>query len=70
MALALGNTRVANVVLLGALSVLLEGNPLAGPLLSEEIWLKAVAARVPSKYAAVNQQAFLAGRQAAQASLP
>ena len=67
-AVALGNPRVANVVLLGALSVLLESNPLAGPALTEEIWLKAVAARVPAKYTAVNQQAFLAGRQIAWAA--
>ena len=68
MALALGNTRVANVVLLGALSFFLEDNPLVGSALTQELWLQAVAARVPSKYAAVNQQAFLAGWQAAQAS--
>jgi indolepyruvate ferredoxin oxidoreductase beta subunit len=64
IAASLGNLRVGNVVLLGALSALLEDESLAGPALTQEIWLKAVSERVPSKYVEVNQLAFLSGRQA------
>jgi len=52
----LGNARAANVVLLGALSTLLDV-----PL---ETWLEVIAARVPPKYVDLNRQAFLKGRQA------
>jgi indolepyruvate ferredoxin oxidoreductase beta subunit len=64
MAATLGNNRVANVVLLGALSALLEDESMAGSALNQEIWLKAIGERVPSKYIEVNQRAFLSGRQA------
>jgi indolepyruvate ferredoxin oxidoreductase beta subunit len=63
MAASLGNLRVANVVLLGALSALLEDESLLGPKMAQEIWLKAIAERVPSRFIQVNQQAFEAGRQ-------
>jgi indolepyruvate ferredoxin oxidoreductase, beta subunit len=68
IAAGLGNIRAANVVLLGALSALLDqqafqtGRP--GPGLAPETWLKVILARVPSKYADLNRQAFLAGRGA------
>ena len=52
----LGNARAANVVLIGALSTLLD--------VPAEIWLQVIEARVPPKYVELNRQAFLAGRQA------
>jgi indolepyruvate ferredoxin oxidoreductase beta subunit len=51
----LGNPRVANSVLLGALSAALES--------PEEEWLAVIANRVPEKHVEVNRQAFQAGRQ-------
>lgn len=51
----LGNPRVANSVLLGALSSTLD--------VPEEDWLAVIASRVPQKHYEVNRQAFLAGRQ-------
>ncbi len=65
LAQALGNVKVANVVLIGALSALLEKEGLVGAGLGAEAWLKAIAERVPAKFAGLNRQAFLAGRQAA-----
>jgi indolepyruvate ferredoxin oxidoreductase, beta subunit len=64
IAQALGNPKVANVVLLGALSALMESGGLVGPELSTDIWLKVIAERVPAKYGELNRQAFLAGRKA------
>jgi len=52
----LGNAAVAGVILLGALSTLLEGEP--------EIWLEVIARTVPARFVEINKQAFLAGRQA------
>lgn len=62
----LGNLRVANVVLLGALSALLE----AGDLLSDlkvdaDTWLKVITERVPARHVELNRKAFQAGREAA-----
>jgi indolepyruvate ferredoxin oxidoreductase beta subunit len=54
MALSLGNSRVVNVVLLGALSCLLDVQP--------EVWEGVLAERVPSKHFEVNKSAFHAGR--------
>jgi indolepyruvate ferredoxin oxidoreductase beta subunit len=54
----LGNARVANVVLMGALSTFLD--------VPEETWLEVIEARVPPKYAELNRQAFLNGRQAVE----
>jgi indolepyruvate ferredoxin oxidoreductase beta subunit len=51
----LGNPRVANSVLLGALSAALD--------VPEEDWLAIIAGHVPQKHFEVNRQAFLAGRQ-------
>jgi indolepyruvate ferredoxin oxidoreductase beta subunit len=63
MASSLGNPRVANVILLGALSALMEKHKLVGEHLHRDIWLKAVAERVPAKYVELNQRAFLIGRE-------
>jgi indolepyruvate ferredoxin oxidoreductase beta subunit len=60
----LGNVKAANVVLLGALSALLEQSPQAGALLTPEIWLKVITARVPPKHVELNRNAFQAGREA------
>jgi indolepyruvate ferredoxin oxidoreductase beta subunit len=49
--------RVANVVLLGALSRLLD--------IPEDRWLSALADRVPARHRDVNLRAFSAGREAA-----
>jgi indolepyruvate ferredoxin oxidoreductase beta subunit len=60
----LGNIKAANVVLLGALSALLEQNHLAGATLTPDTWLKVITARVPPKHVELNRQAFHAGREA------
>jgi indolepyruvate ferredoxin oxidoreductase beta subunit len=52
----LGNAKTANVVVLGALSALMEIEP--------SLWLKVIEARVPSKYIELNHMAFEAGRKA------
>lgn len=52
----LGNPRVTNVVLLGALSRLLP--------MQEDEWHSALEARVPARYRDVNLRAFQAGREA------
>ncbi len=53
----LGNARVNNVVLLGALSHFAE--------VDVEHWLSALAERVPARTLEINRAAFLAGRAAA-----
>ena len=63
IATELGNGRAANVVLLGALSALIEHAGLA-PELTPEVWLKVIVERVPAKYVALNRKAFQAGREA------
>ncbi len=50
----LGNTRVANIVLLGALSRFLD--------VPADDWLHVILERVPAKYAEVNRRAFEGGR--------
>ena len=52
----LGNAKAANVVLLGALSKILEQE--------DEPWLKVIEARVPPKFVELNRKAFQAGRDA------
>jgi indolepyruvate ferredoxin oxidoreductase beta subunit len=54
---ALGNTKAANVVLLGALSALL-------PKVAPETWDEVLALRIPPKYLELNRKAFQAGRAA------
>jgi indolepyruvate ferredoxin oxidoreductase beta subunit len=53
-ALALGNFRAANVVLLGALAESLD--------LPDEAWESTLRARVPERFLDLNQRAFAAGR--------
>jgi len=60
----LGNVRVANVVLLGALSALLERELEAGETLTPDLWLQVITARVPPKHVELNKRAFQAGREA------
>lgn len=57
LATQLGNHRVANVVLLGALSTVLD--------IPAAVWRDALEERVPSRFLELNRQAFEAGRQAA-----
>jgi len=59
----LGNTRVVNVVLLGALSQLLEQKGVLDEGM-HEIWLKAIVDRVPAKQVELNTRAFAEGREA------
>jgi indolepyruvate ferredoxin oxidoreductase beta subunit len=61
---SLGNVKAANVVLLGALSALLEHSGQAGVGLSPETWLNVITARVPPKHVELNRKAFQAGREA------
>ncbi|HVN55053.1 MAG TPA: indolepyruvate oxidoreductase subunit beta [Anaerolineaceae bacterium] len=67
IARGLGNLKVANVVLLGALSALLEDQEQADPALTADVWLDVISARVPQKYLELNRQAFLLGRKACRA---
>lgn len=53
---SLGNARAANVVLLGALSALLD--------LDEHSWEEVLQMRIPPKYLDLNRKAFQAGRVA------
>ncbi|MBU0705414.1 MAG: indolepyruvate oxidoreductase subunit beta [Chloroflexi bacterium] len=52
----LGNPRLANTVLLGALSTRLDVPP--------ETWLSVIERRVPPKYVELNREAFREGRRA------
>jgi indolepyruvate ferredoxin oxidoreductase beta subunit len=52
-----GNIRAHNVVVLGALSSLIEQ-------VEEETWLEVIAEQVPEKYVEVNERAFQMGREA------
>jgi indolepyruvate ferredoxin oxidoreductase beta subunit len=54
---ALGNVRLTNTIVLGALSTHLD--------LAPELWLDVIERRVPPRYADLNRQAFEEGRQAA-----
>lgn len=53
-ALELGNSRTLNIVLLGALSKILESKP--------EMWKEVIHERLPPKLVALNQKAFDNGR--------
>jgi len=64
IAASLGNQKAANVVLLGALSALLERDGMVGSELTAETWLKVITGRVPPKHVQLNRQAFQAGREA------
>jgi len=54
IAQGLGNARVNNIVMLGALSTFM-GVP-------ENVWLDVIAGRVPERFVALNRDAFAAGR--------
>ncbi len=60
----LGNLKVSNVALLGALADLMESQGISGPELTAETWLEVISARVPKKTIELNKKAFLAGRDA------
>jgi len=53
----LGNSRVNNVVLLGAFSTSLGD-------ISPEVWLQSIEERVPKKFIELNKRAFQVGREA------
>ncbi len=55
LAEGLGNVRVNNVVLLGALSYFLSDVPV-------NAWVQALRERVPARFAELNERAFLLGR--------
>lgn len=55
LASELGQARVNNVVMLGALSALLG--------LPESLWLEVIATRVPARFIKLNEDAFTAGRK-------
>ena len=63
IASGLGEPKLANTILIGALSRLLEDQSLTGPDLTESLWLEVLAGRVPPKSADLNRQALLAGRR-------
>ena len=54
MAIAIGNHRAANVVLLGALAELLE--------IPDDVWNQTLDTRIPERFLSLNQEAFKAGR--------
>jgi indolepyruvate ferredoxin oxidoreductase beta subunit len=60
----LGYPRVANSVLLGALSRLLEDQGPTGPEMGEAVWLDVLSSRVPPTSIDPNRAAFRAGRSA------
>ena len=70
IAAALGNARVVNVALLGALSALLEQDNVGDAGLSADMWLKVLIERVPPKHLELNRKAFEAGRSLIQARPP
>jgi indolepyruvate ferredoxin oxidoreductase, beta subunit len=59
----LGNVRVENVILLGALSALLETH-YSDLVTRKETWLEVISGRVPPKHLELNLKAFQAGRDA------
>ena len=59
-AIALGNHRAANVVLLGALAELLD--------ISDELWNETLNNRIPERFLSLNLEAFKAGRAALASS--
>lgn len=60
----LGNLKVSNVALMGALSGLMESQGISEPELTAETWLEEISARVPKKTIELNKKAFMAGRAA------
>jgi indolepyruvate ferredoxin oxidoreductase beta subunit len=64
IATGLGNLKVSNVALMGALSGLMESQGISEPELTAETWLEVISARVPKKTIELNKKAFMAGREA------
>ena len=64
IATELGNLKVSNVALMGALSGLMESQGISEPELTAETWLGVISARVPKKTIELNRKAFMAGRDA------
>ena len=64
IAAKLGNLKVSNVALMGALSGLMESQGISEPELTAEGWLEVISARVPKKTIELNRKAFMAGREA------
>ena len=64
LAAQVGNPKTANVVLLGALSALMERQQAAGLQVPVDTWLSVIIERVPAKYVDLNKRAFAAGREA------
>jgi indolepyruvate ferredoxin oxidoreductase beta subunit len=62
LAAKVGNPRTANVVLLGALSALMERQAADGMQVPVDTWLSVIIERVPAKYVDLNKRAFEAGR--------
>lgn len=60
----LGDAKVMNTVLLGALSAAFESDPtiVSEYRPSERVWLEVIAQRAPKRYVELNRNAFLAGR--------
>jgi indolepyruvate ferredoxin oxidoreductase beta subunit len=56
-AIALGNHRAANVVLLGALAAALD--------IDDEVWETTLERRIPERFRELNQEAFTSGMEAA-----
>jgi indolepyruvate ferredoxin oxidoreductase beta subunit len=54
-AIELGNYKVTNVIVLGALAVLLD--------IPADVWERTLASRIPKQILALNQQAFAAGQE-------
>lgn len=59
----LGNIKVGNIVLLGALSMLMEQQALTTLELTVDVWLDAISQRAPQQYVELNRAAFLTGRE-------
>ncbi len=66
IAAELGNARVANVVLLGALAAQVDKSGMAGTKLTFDTWLEVIGGRVPQKYIELNRRAFQAGWEIAK----
>jgi indolepyruvate ferredoxin oxidoreductase beta subunit len=64
IATGLGNLKVSNVALMGALAELMQSQGISEPELTAETWLEVISARVPKKTIELNRQAFMAGREA------
>jgi indolepyruvate ferredoxin oxidoreductase beta subunit len=60
-AVALGNHRAANVVMLGALAAALD--------IADEVWAQTLDQRIPERFSSLNREAFAAGLEAASSQV-